>query len=57
MTELEAEFEREYGYDRKTQYGQRLIMKKRSNGEYRSVVTYYTWMAFQHGKLGINPND
>ena len=65
--ELRAEFEREYGRDRKRKdangqdYGQwldlhRLPPDDRGWRPYRSMVTAYAWLAFRHGRGALRPN-
>lgn len=55
--EYREEFEREYGKDKKTGYGQWLDMfRMPHNGRYRNMATEYAWKAFRHGKGIYNPN-
>lgn len=56
--ELREEFEIEYGKNHKTKYGQYLDMSKQRNGsgKYNSMVTFYAWAAFRHGRGLYNPN-
>lgn len=55
--ELREEFEREYGKNKRTSYGQYLDLHRLPHGAYRSMVTFYAWAGFRHGKGLYNPND
>lgn len=54
--EYRSEFEREYGKDRKTGYGQWIDTTRMYHGRYRSMVTHFAWAAYRHGKGCYNPN-
>lgn len=53
------EFEREYGKDEKTGYGQWLDLTKMPNNQnkYKNIITEYAWKSFRHGKRIYNPNS
>ena len=54
--ELRGEFEKEYGKNNITKYGQYLDLHRLPHGGYRSMVTFYAWSAFRHGRGVYNPN-
>lgn len=55
--ELRGEFEKEYGKNKKTGYGQWLDLTRLPSGSYRSMATYYAWVGFRHGRGLIEPNQ
>jgi hypothetical protein len=48
--ELREEFEREFGKNKKTGYGQWLDMTRLPHGGYRSFATHFAWKAYRMGK-------
>lgn len=52
---LREEFEKEFGKDKKTGYGEWLDLHRLPHGEYRSMVTAMSWKAFRIGR-GVNLN-
>ena len=55
--ELREEFEYQYGKNCQTKFGQYLDLYRLPCGTYRSMVTFYTWAGYRHGKGVYNPND
>ena len=52
--QLRLEFEREYGKDKATGYGQFLPLYK-SDNRYKNPITHTAWCCFYHGRHGYHP--